>query len=114
MQAILDLEEKQKQEYLEYNPYEKEAWDEEFGDRVNQLVIIEKGYNKEAITAALHSRAKIVQWTIFSESSSSYVAKVQHDIQIYGEKYENKKNNRRSSYSLRTHNISVCSKSKKI
>ena len=55
MQAILDLEEKQKQEYLEYNPCVKEAWDEEFGDRVNQLVIIEKGYNKEAITAALKS-----------------------------------------------------------
>lgn len=49
------LEEKQNQEYLEYNPYEKEAWDEEFGDRVNQLVIIGKGYNKEAITAALKS-----------------------------------------------------------
>ena len=49
------LEEKQKQEYLEYNPDLKEAWDEEFGDRVNQLVIIGKGYNKEAITAALKS-----------------------------------------------------------
>lgn len=49
------LEEKHKQEYLEYNPDVKEAWDEEFGDRVNQLVIIGKGYNKEAITAALRS-----------------------------------------------------------
>ena len=49
------LEEKQKQEYLEDNPDVKEAWDEEFGDRVNQLVIIGKGYNKEAITAALKS-----------------------------------------------------------
>ena len=49
------LEEKQKQEYLEYNPDLKEGWDEEFGDRVNQLVIIGKGYNKEAITAALRS-----------------------------------------------------------
>ena len=49
------LEEKQKQEYLEYNPDVKEAWDEEFGDRVNQLVIIGKGYDKEAITAALKS-----------------------------------------------------------
>lgn len=47
------LEEKQKQEYLEYNPDVKEAWDEEFGDRVNQLVIIGKGYNKEAIEAEL-------------------------------------------------------------
>lgn len=47
------LEEKQKQEYLEYNPDVKEAWDEEFGDRVNQLVIIGKGYNKQAIEAEL-------------------------------------------------------------
>ena len=47
------LEEKQKQEYLEYNPDLKEDWDEEFGDRVNQLVIIGKGYNKEAIEAEL-------------------------------------------------------------
>ena len=51
----MDLEEKHKQEYLEYNPDVKEAWDEEFGDRLNQLVIIRKGYNKEAITAALKS-----------------------------------------------------------
>ena len=49
------LDEKQKQEYLEYNPDVKADWDEEFGDRVNQLVIIGKGYNKEAITAALKS-----------------------------------------------------------
>ena len=49
------LEEKQKQEYLEYNPDLKEDWDEEFGDRVNQLVIIGKGYNKEEITKALES-----------------------------------------------------------
>ena len=49
------LEEKHKQEYLEYNPDVKEAWNEEFGDRLNQLVIIRKGYNKEAITAALKS-----------------------------------------------------------
>ncbi len=47
------LEEKQKQEYLDYNPDVKEAWDEEFGDRVNQLVIIGKGYNKDAIQAEL-------------------------------------------------------------
>ena len=47
------LEEKQKQEYLEYNPDVKDAWDEEFGDRINQLVIIGKGYNKAAIEAEL-------------------------------------------------------------
>ena len=49
------LEEKQKQEYLDYNPDVKEAWDEEFGDRVNQLVIIGKGYNQKAIREALES-----------------------------------------------------------
>ena len=47
------LEEKQKQEYLEYNPDVKQAWDEEFGDRENQLVIIGKNYNKAAIVAEL-------------------------------------------------------------
>ena len=47
------LEEKQKQEYLEYNPDVKETWDDQFGDRVNQLVIIGKGYNKVAIQAEL-------------------------------------------------------------
>ena len=47
------FEEKQKQEYLEYNPDVKEDWDEEFGDRVNQLVIIGKGYDKKAIEAEL-------------------------------------------------------------
>ena len=49
------LEEKQKQEYLDYNPDVKEGWDEEFGDRVNQLVIIGKGYNQKAIREALES-----------------------------------------------------------
>ena len=49
------LEEKQKQEYLDYNPDVKEAWDDEFGDRVNQLVIIGKGYNQKAIREALES-----------------------------------------------------------
>ena len=49
------LEEKQKQEYLEYNPDVKEAWDDEFGDRVNQLVIIGKDYNQKEIRAALES-----------------------------------------------------------
>ena len=49
------LEEKKKQEYLDYNPDVKEAWDEEFGDRVNQLVIIGKGYNQKAIREALES-----------------------------------------------------------
>lgn len=32
---------------------QEKRWDEEFGDRVNQLVIIGKSYNKEAIEAEL-------------------------------------------------------------
>lgn len=55
------LEEKQKQEYLEYNPDVKENWDKEFGDRVNQLVFIGKGYNqseiKKELETCLESRA---------------------------------------------------------
>ncbi|MCR5621365.1 MAG: GTP-binding protein [Treponema sp.] len=47
------LVEEQKQEYLEQNPDVKESWDEEFGDRENQIVIIGKGYDKEAIRAEL-------------------------------------------------------------
>lgn len=41
--------------YEEDNPDVKEAWDEEFGDRVNQLVIIGKGYNQKTIREALES-----------------------------------------------------------
>lgn len=47
------LVEEQKQEYLEQNPDVKESWDEEFGDRENQIVIIGKGYDKEAVRAEL-------------------------------------------------------------
>ena len=47
------LVEEQKQEYLEQNPELKESWDEEFGDRENQIVIIGKGYDKEAVRAEL-------------------------------------------------------------
>ena len=46
-------EEEQKKEYLEQNPDVKESWDEEFGDRENQIVIIGKGYDKEAVKAEL-------------------------------------------------------------
>ena len=49
------LEEKQKQEYLEYNPDVKESWDKEFGDRVNQLVFIGKGYNQSQIKKELET-----------------------------------------------------------
>lgn len=49
------LVEEQKKAFLEQNPDVKENWDEEFGDRENQIVFIGKGYDKEAITAALKS-----------------------------------------------------------
>lgn len=47
------LVEEQKKAYLEENPDVKESWDEEFGDRENQIVIIGKGYDKEAVRAEL-------------------------------------------------------------
>ncbi len=49
------LVEEQKQAYLEENPEVKESWDEEFGDRENQIVFIGKGYNQAEIKAALES-----------------------------------------------------------
>jgi G3E family GTPase len=49
------LVEEQKQAFLEQNPDVKENWDEEFGDRENQIVFIGKGYNQAAIKAALES-----------------------------------------------------------
>lgn len=49
------LVEEQKQAFLEENPDVKEAWDEEFGDRENQIVFIGKGYNQEEIKNALES-----------------------------------------------------------
>ncbi|MCR4742015.1 MAG: GTP-binding protein [Treponema sp.] len=47
------LVEEQKKAYLDANPDIKENWDEEFGDRENQIVFIGKGYNKDAIKAEL-------------------------------------------------------------
>ena len=49
------LVEEQKQAYLEQNPDVKENWDENFGDRENQIVFIGKGYNQEEIKKALES-----------------------------------------------------------
>lgn len=49
------LVEEQKQAYLEENPEVKDNWDEEFGDRENQIVFIGKGYNQAEIKAALES-----------------------------------------------------------
>ncbi len=47
------LVEEQKQEILESNPEMKESWDEEFGDRENQIVFIGKGYDQAEIQSAL-------------------------------------------------------------
>ncbi len=47
------LVEEQKKAFLEQNPDVKEAWDEEFGDRENQIVFIGKGYNQAEIKAEL-------------------------------------------------------------
>ncbi len=47
------LVEEQKQAYLDANPDVKDAWDEEFGDRENQIIFIGKGYNKDEIKAEL-------------------------------------------------------------
>ena len=49
------LVEEQKKAFLEENPDVKENWDEEFGDRENQIVFIGKGYNQEEIKKALES-----------------------------------------------------------
>ena len=49
------LVEEQKKAFLEQNPDVKENWDEEFGDRENQIVFIGKGYNQDEIKAALES-----------------------------------------------------------
>ena len=49
------LVEEQKKAFLDQNPDVKENWDEEFGDRENQIVFIGKGYNQEEIKKALES-----------------------------------------------------------
>ena len=47
------LVDEQKNEILANNPEMKESWDEEFGDRENQIVFIGKGYDQAEIKAAL-------------------------------------------------------------
>lgn len=47
------LVDEQKNEILANNPDMKENWDEEFGDRENQIVFIGKGYNQAEIKSAL-------------------------------------------------------------
>ena len=49
------LVEEQKQAYLEENPDVKESWDEEFGDRLNQIVFIGKGLDQKKIKSELDS-----------------------------------------------------------
>lgn len=47
------LVEEQKQAYIADNPDIKDNWDEQFGDRENQIVFIGKGYNQQEIIAEL-------------------------------------------------------------
>ncbi|MBQ9206963.1 MAG: GTP-binding protein [Treponema sp.] len=47
------LVDEQKNEILASNPDMKENWDEEFGDRENQIVFIGKGYDQAEIKSAL-------------------------------------------------------------
>ncbi|MBR5934311.1 MAG: GTP-binding protein [Treponema sp.] len=47
------LVDEQKKAFLEENPDVKENWDEQFGDRENQIVFIGKGYNQDEIKAEL-------------------------------------------------------------
>ena len=47
------LVDEQKNEILANNPDMKENWDEEFGDRENQIVFIGKGYDQKEIKSAL-------------------------------------------------------------
>lgn len=47
------LVDEQKNEILANNPDMKESWDEEFGDRENQIVFIGKGYDQAEIKSAL-------------------------------------------------------------
>lgn len=49
------LVEEQKQAYLEENPDVKESWDEEFGDRLNQIVFIGKALDQKKIKSELDS-----------------------------------------------------------
>ena len=50
---IAALSAEQKENILENNPDVKQQWDNEFGDRENQIVFIGKGYDKSQIEAAL-------------------------------------------------------------
>jgi len=49
------LVDEQKNEILANNPDMKENWDEEFGDRENQIVFIGKGYDQAEIKSALEN-----------------------------------------------------------
>ncbi len=49
------FEEKDKQEVFEYYPEVLEEWDEKYGDRMNQIVLIGKGHDKEHIIKTLNA-----------------------------------------------------------
>lgn len=50
---VAAFDEKDKQEVFQYYPEVLEEWDEEYGDRMNQIVFIGRGYNKDEITEKL-------------------------------------------------------------
>jgi len=50
---VAAFDEKDKQEVFQYYPEVLDEWDEEYGDRMNQIVFIGRGYNKDEITEKL-------------------------------------------------------------
>ena len=50
---VAAFDDKDKQEVFQYYPEVLEEWDEEYGDRMNQIVFIGRGYNKDEITEKL-------------------------------------------------------------
>lgn len=50
---VAAFDEKDKQEVFQYYPEVLDDWDEQYGDRMNQIVFIGRGYNKDEITEKL-------------------------------------------------------------
>jgi G3E family GTPase len=50
---VAAFDEKDKQEVFQYYPEVLDDWDEQYGDRMNQIVFIGRGYNKDKITEKL-------------------------------------------------------------
>lgn len=52
---VAALDEKTQKECLEDDEELRASWDPEYGDRINQIVLIGKNYDKEAIIKKLES-----------------------------------------------------------